>query len=111
MMDTKSKISNPPKAEVKISPSTNKKKKFMAIFYENGKKKKTTHFGSAGMSDFTKHNDEDRKKRYLDRHRVRENWDDYMSAGSLSRYILWNKKTLKSSINDYIKRFNLSLKN
>jgi hypothetical protein len=97
--------------EVKISKSTNPKKKLMAVFYDNGKKKKTTHFGSAGMSDFTKHNDEDRKKRYLDRHRVRENWNSYMTAGSLSRWVLWNKKTLKASIEDYVKRFNLSLKN
>ena len=63
------------------------------------------------MSDFTKHNDEDRKKRYLNRHRKNENWEKYMTAGSLSRYILWNKKTLKASIEDYIKRFNLTLKN
>lgn len=110
-MDKKSKISNPPKAEVKISKSTNPKKKLMAIFYDNGKKKKTTHFGAAGMSDFTKHNDEDRKKRYLDRHRKNENWNKYMTAGSLSRWVLWNKKTLKASIEDYVKRFNLSLKN
>lgn len=97
--------------EVSIKPSTNKKKKYMAIFYDNGKKKKTTHFGAAGMSDFTIHKDEDRKKRYLNRHRKNENWDKYMTAGSLSRYILWNKKTHKASVEDYIKRFNLSLKN
>ena len=30
-----------------------------------------------------------------------------MTAGSLSRYILWNKPTLKGSISDYRKRFNL----
>jgi len=97
--------------EVSIKPSTNKKKKYTAIFYENGKKKKTTHFGAGGMSDFTIHKDEDRKKRYLDRHRKNENWDKYMTAGSLSRYILWNKKTHKASVEDYIKRFNLTLKN
>lgn len=98
---------------VSIKPSTNKKKKYMAVFNygEDHKRKKTIHFGSAGMSDFTIHKDEDRKKRYLDRHRKRENWDKYMSAGSLSRYILWNRKTLKASIQDYIKRFNLTLKN
>lgn len=83
-------------------------KKYTALFYDdNNKKIKTTHFGSSGMSDYTKHRDEDRKKRYLQRHRARENWNDYKSAGSLSRYILWNKKTLKESIIDYKKRFNL----
>ena len=80
----------------------------MAIFYDDGKKKKTTHFGSAGMSDFTKNKDEKRKKLYLERHRKRENWNSYMTAGALSRWILWNKKTLSASIADYKKRFNLS---
>jgi len=80
----------------------------MAIFYDDGKKKKTTHFGSAGMSDFTKNKDENRKKLYLERHRKRENWNSYMTAGALSRWILWNKKTISASIADYKKRFNLT---
>jgi hypothetical protein len=94
--------------KVIIKPSTNPKKKYMAIFYDDdGKKKNTTHFGAKNMSDFTKHKDEERKQRYLDRHRARENWNDFMSAGSLSRWILWNKPTLKASIADYKKRFKL----
>ena len=35
---------------VVFKKSTNPEKKYMAIFYENGKKIKTTHFGAAGMS-------------------------------------------------------------
>lgn len=93
--------------KVIIKKSTNPKKKYMAIFYEGDKKIKTTHFGSAGMSDYTKHGDDDRKKRYLDRHRANENWNDYKSAGSLSRWILWNKKTFTDSVADYKRRFNL----
>jgi len=93
---------------VEIKPSTSKGKKYMAIFYTGDKKVKTVHFGSAGMSDFTKHGDEERKQRYLDRHRKNENWNDKFSAGSLARWILWNKKTLSASIADYKKRFGLS---
>jgi len=92
--------------KVIIKKSTNSKKKYMAVFYEGDKKIKTTHFGCAGMSDFTKHKDEARKQRYMNRHKTRENWQDPMSAGSLSRYILWNKPTLRASINDFKKRFN-----
>lgn len=93
---------------VTIKRSTNPKKKYMAIFYDHDRKKvKTTHFGSAGMSDFTKHGDEERKQRYLDRHRARENWNDKFSAGALAKFILWNKPTLSASISDYKKRFNL----
>ena len=84
-------------------------KKYTAIFYndETRSKIKTVHFGAAGMSDFTKHKDEERKQRYIARHSANENWNDYMTAGSLSRWILWNKPTLSASYNDYIKKFKL----
>ena len=94
--------------KVVISKATQKGKKYQAQFFDNGKKVKTTAFGAEGMSDFTKHKDEARKKRYDDRHRARENWNDYKSAGALSKWILWNKPTLRGSIADYKKRFNLS---
>lgn len=93
--------------KVVIKKSTKPEKKYMAILSSKDKRTKTIHFGSAGMSDFTKHRDEARKKRYLDRHRKRENWNDYMTAGALSRWILWNLPTLKGSIDDYKKRFKL----
>jgi len=95
--------------KVVISPSKSKGKKLTAIFYDKDNKKiKTVHFGSAGMSDFTIHKDEDRKKRYLDRHRARENWNSPMTAGSLARFVLWNLPTRKASIADYKRRFKLS---
>ena len=93
---------------VKITQSTNSGKKLMAIFFDdNGKKIKTTHFGQAGASDFTKNKDPERKKLYLARHKANENWNDYKSAGSLSFHILWNKTTLSASIADYKTKFNL----
>ena len=67
----------------------------------------TPHFGAAGMSDYTKHKDKKRKTRYLTRHKKRENWSNYMSAGALSRYILWGEPTLRASIQKYKNRFNL----
>ncbi len=96
---------------MELLPSTKKTKKLMAIFYDaNGKKMKTTHFGSAGMKDFTKHSKDvrdERKKAYINRHEKRENWNDPTSAGALSRYILWNKPTLEASYKDFKKRFGL----
>lgn len=95
---------------VDIKPSKNKLKKFTAIFYDkNNKKIKTTNFGQKGFSDYTIHKNEARKKAYLDRHRKNENWNDYTSAGSLSRFLLWNKTTFLSSLSDYLNRFNLKL--
>ena len=93
---------------VVFKKSTKQEKKYMAVFYENGKKIKTTHFGAAGMSDYTKHKDPARKQRYMNRHKANEHWSKPMTAGSLSRYILWNKPSLKASITDYKKRFNYS---
>jgi hypothetical protein len=79
-------------------------KKYDAVFEIEGKEK-TISFGAAGMSDFTLHHDEARKERYLNRHRKNEHWDKPDTPGALSRYILWNKKTLKASLRDYKKRF------
>ena len=93
--------------KVIIKKSTKPKKKMMAIFTRDNGRKKTLHFGSAGMSDFTKHKDLERKKRYEARHRKRENWNDPMTAGALSKWILWNKTSLRESIKDFKTRFNL----
>jgi len=94
------------KLELKsIKKSTRDGKKFMATFIMPNGRTKTTHFGAAGMSDYTKHKDKARKQRYINRHKKRENWNDPTTAGALSLYILWNKPTLKASIVDYKKRF------
>ena len=93
---------------VSIGKSTRAGKKMMAIFYDEAKKKiKTTHFGQEGASDYTQHGEIQRKMNYIARHKEREDWTDYMSSGSLSRFILWNKPTIKASIEDYMSRFRL----
>ena len=80
----------------------------MAVFTRDNGRTKTTHFGSAGMDDYTKTKDKAQRKRYLDRHRKNENWNNYESAGSLSRYILWgNSTSLRENIKAYKSRFNL----
>ena len=67
----------------------------------------TKNIEAKGMSDFTIHKDEERKKRYLSRHRARENWNSPTTAGALSRWILWNKKTKSASIQDFKNRFKI----
>ena len=94
--------------KVDIKLSDREGKKMMAIFYDGDKRIKTTHFGQKGASDFTIHKDDERKKLYLDRHRKNESWNDYMSAGSLAKHILWSKPTISASIADYKKKFNLN---
>ena len=93
--------------EIIISKSKNKDKKYSAVI--DGKK--TIHFGAAGMSDFTKHKDPERKQRYLNRHKKNENWSDPTTAGFYATNILWNKPTLTESIKDTNKRFkNINIK-
>lgn len=91
---------------IAITESNVSGKKMMAIFYNPiTKRTKTTHFGSIGYEDFTIHKNPERKARYIARHCKNENWNDPTSAGALSRYILWEKPTLKQSISFYKKKF------
>ena len=85
--------------EFHLSPL--KSKKLRAVFKDGD----YTDFGASGYSDFPTHKDPIRKERYLKRHASREDWNDPKSAGTLSRYILWNLPSLKASIADYKKRF------
>ena len=90
-----------------ITESPNEKKKLKAVFRLDNNRTKTIHFGAKSYSDFTQHKSEDRKNSYLARHGVNENFNDPLTAGALSRWILWNKTSLKASIADFKKRFNL----
>lgn len=105
---------------VKIVESSNKDKKYDAFFREKscpcpankkpccGGKEKKISFGAKGMSDYTIHKDPERKKRYIERHSgMNEDWNDPLTAGALSRWILWNKPSFEDSIKDFKKRFNL----
>ena len=104
-------IPNPKKyqsqASVIISRSTKKDKKLMAVFDFPDGRRKTTHFGGKGYSDYTIHKDKERKKRYDTRHARREDWEDFTTAGALSKWILWNKPSLIDSFNHYKAMFSL----
>ncbi len=99
--------------KVVIKKSTKGDKKLMAIFSSPSQTKgksartKTIHFGSRGMDDYTKTKDKEQRARYLTRHRRRENWNAPMTAGALSRWILWDKPTRAASISAYKSRFKL----
>ena len=86
-----------------IKPSRNPLKKYDAII--DGKK--TVPFGQKGASDMTQHKSEERKSRYIDRHKKRENWTDPKTAGFYSRWILWNKQTLTESVKDANNKFKM----
>jgi len=94
--------------KLKVVKSHLATKKYDAIFtYEDGKTK-TVPFGAAGYSDYTIHHDKDRRNRYILRHSRSENFNDFMSRGSLSMHLLWGSSTsLRENIKTFKKRFNL----
>lgn len=91
---------------IDIKPSPNKEKKFRATFYKNND---YIHidFGAKGYEDYTIHKDPERKKRYIERHKKNENWNDPLTPGALSRFILWEYTDLNKAIREYKKRFKL----
>lgn len=90
-----------------IKRSPKKDKKFRASFSDGTH----TDFGAKNYEDYTIHKDPKRKERYIARHKSRENWKNLKSPGALSRYILWNKPSLRASITDYKKMLSKSRKN
>ena len=89
---------------VTLKRATNGIHKFMAIFPDGA----VVRFGRKGYSDYTKHHDKERMKRYLTRHggssapgargtrSSRENWtrSGAKTAGFWSRWFLWSSPSL-----------------
>lgn len=78
---------------VSITSSDKSGKKLKATFTRDNGRKKTVHFGAKNMDDYTITKNKDQRKRYLDRHRKNENWENPETAGALSRWILWGPTT------------------
>ena len=104
---------------LRIVPSTNKSKKYDAIFMIDGKEKKVS-FGQNGARDYTLISNKSSKfylPKILDRNVVRDSYrrrhikdlktNDPTRPGYLSYYLLWSRKTLNASIKDYKKKFSL----
>ena len=73
-----------------VEPSTRKNKKYMILNDEN----KYIHFGDSRYTDYTVHNDLERRKRYLSRaSKIRGEWKkDKYSPNNLSQNLLWDKE-------------------
>lgn len=80
-------------------------KKWRVIFPN----KKHIDFGAKGYEDYTIHHDEERKKRYIQRHQKNEDWNDIFSRGAWSRFLLWEYKNLGSAIKNIEKKFNINI--
>ena len=92
--------------KVILKKSDKKDKKLKVTFADTNK---TVYFGAQGYSDYTKHKDFARMKRYEARHKKKEDWNNPLTAGFWSKWILWNKPDLQKSIKDTQKKFNLKI--
>jgi hypothetical protein len=92
----------------KVVKSHDPEKKLDAVFTTDSGRKKVVPFGQAGARDYLKTGDTLRRQHYITRHRARENWDDPMSPGALSRFLLWGESTsLVTNLAAYRRRFHV----
>lgn len=93
---------------LRVVPSANAEKKYDAVFQQDSGRTKTTSFGQRGAADFIKTADKERRERYLTRHRANENWNNPLTAGSLSKHLLWGPSTsLQENIQTFKSKFQL----
>ena len=96
---------------VSIKPASDDKYKYTVKLAEKNDESKThtVHFGAKGYSDYTKHKDLERKKRYIIRHKKREDWTStgILTAGFWSRWVLWNKTSFRASVDNVKEKFHL----
>lgn len=91
-----------------IEPATDGKHKYVGIFTDEKGEEKRVSFGDKSYEDFTQHRNRIRRSHYLARHRSREHWDFPMTAGSLSKWILWGDTPyINMNVKLFKKRFNL----
>ncbi|EKX42828.1 hypothetical protein GUITHDRAFT_73602 [Guillardia theta CCMP2712] len=92
-----------------LSPATAKGKKYKILLYDKDKKKlKTIQFGASGYEDYTDHKNDERKERYLQRHRSSEDWNNPATPGAAARYVLWSAKSVSQGFQNYLNNFNLT---
>ena len=87
-------ISKIEKMRIEISKSTRAGKKYQAV--SNGK---TIHFGAKGYESYIDHQDPKRRSNYISRHSNEDHSrSNIMSPAFMSRWVLWEKPTLKGAV-------------
>jgi Family of unknown function (DUF5754) len=108
-MSSKKKLPNRSTRTIVYLKKSNKPDKKYMVYVDG----KTIHFGAKGMSDYTKHKDKERMKRYVARHkRGGETWTKkgIKTAGFWSKHLLWGKPSITASKRDISKRFNVTFR-
>lgn len=92
---------------VRVVPSSNRLKKYDAIF-DNGKVVSfgARHENGVPYDDYLNTGNRQKRDAYIARHRVTENWNDPLTAGALSRYLLWGEsRSLSKNLQSFKSRF------
>jgi hypothetical protein len=93
---------------VSVTPATDGKHKYTAIFLQDNGRKKTTQFGAKGMDDYTLKGDKEQRDRYRTRHKKDLATKDPSRAGYLSYHLLWGDSTsFAQNLRDFKSRFSL----
>jgi len=97
----------PPVKLLSVKSSPKAGKRYVATFQMDSGRTKQVHFGDSQMENYTMHHDDGRRHNYLSRHRSSESWNTPDTAGSLSRWLLWEYPSLQTAVRAYRARFNL----
>ena len=71
--------------------------------------KQKNHFGAKMYEDYPPHKKDTRQKSYLSRHK-HDNYNNPNYASFYSTNLLWNKPTLKESIQATNKKYNVNIR-
>lgn len=84
-------------------------KKWRAYLVNEEGRERHVDFGATGYEDYTQHQDPKRKALYMLRHKAREDWSKsgVFTAGFWSRWLLWNRSSIRASLQDVKSRFGL----
>jgi hypothetical protein len=101
------------KLQITLSKSSNNINKFMISINKGEGRTKTIHFGAKGYSDYTIHKDPERMKRYISRHKSKENWtkSGIDTKGFWSRWLLWSENNINKAIKKINQKFGVKIIN
>jgi len=90
-----------------VRNSGRKEKKLVAKFLLDSGRTRTVNFGAKNSTTYAEGASDVKRLAYIARHKVREDWTNPLTAGALSRFVLWEKKSIKAGVADFKKRFKI----
>jgi hypothetical protein len=87
---------------MKIIKSNLPTKRFVAVYCDGSR----VQFGQRGATTFVDGATEETRKNWIARHKVRSDFNDPYSAGSLAKHILWGEsKSIDANVRAFNRKF------